>query len=213
MVLSARQVLSFLPVALAFADGIRAIPAVLRGPAVWTHALVAGIAAAIRHEHVVLVKRKLRVMDALSTERRSENMRRIRSRDTSPELQVRRFIHSRGLRYRLYVRELPGKPDLVFPAIRACVFVHGCFWHGCTKCIDGTRKVRSRRSYWIPKISGNRTRDAAHAEALSRLGWKVFTVWECEVRDRALLQRLATRLLVRRMKAHEKRQAARGVQG
>jgi DNA mismatch endonuclease (patch repair protein) len=147
-------------------------------------------------------------VDTLTAERRSENMGRIRSHDTSPELQVRRFLHSRGLRYRLHVKDLPGKPDLVFPALRTCVFVHGCFWHGCPKCIDGTRKVRSRTSYWIPKIAGNRVRDAAHAQALSQLGWKVLTVWECEVRDRSSLKRLA-RLLTLRTKTHEKRSAPR----
>ena len=95
-------------------------------------------------------------MDRLTSEHRSENMRRIRSTDTEPEVKVRRFLHSQGLRYRLHDRKLAGKPDLVFPALRACVFVHGCFWHGCRKCIDGTRRVRSRTGYWGPKIENNR---------------------------------------------------------
>jgi DNA mismatch endonuclease, patch repair protein len=122
-------------------------------------------------------------MDRISPQARSRNMSRIRSRDTSPELTARRFLHRSGLRFRLHQRGLPGKPDLVFPARRACLFIHGCFWHGCPKCVDGTRRVKSNLPYWSDKIAGNRARDARHAAELRKAGWTVFVVWECEVRD------------------------------
>lgn len=122
-------------------------------------------------------------------------MRQIRSADTGPELTVRRFLHSQGLRYRLHARRLPGKPDLVFPALRACLFVHGCFWHGCRKCIDGTRKVRSRTEYWREKIAGNQRRDAKHRKELRAFGWSVLVIWECELARPAPLRQVAKRLL------------------
>ena len=137
-------------------------------------------------------------MDSLTPRRRSANMRQIKSKDTSPELAVRRYLHARGLRYQLHRRDLPGKPDLVFPAIDTCVFVHGCFWHGCRQCVDGTRRVRSRSSYWVAKIAGNRSRDRQHVRELTKAGWKVTTIWECELRTPKALAALATQLLKRR---------------
>lgn len=124
---------------------------------------------------------------------RTENMRRIRSSSTKLELSVRRFLHSKGFRYRLNVASLPGKPDLVFPALGTCLFVHGCFWHGCTKCVDGTRQVRTRRGYWTSKIAGNRRRDRKHIRRLRRLGWRVFVLWGCQITPRRL-QSVAARL-------------------
>lgn len=133
-------------------------------------------------------------MDRLTPEARSKNMSRIRDRDTSPELTVRRFLHQSGLRFRLHRRDLPGKPDLVLAGRRACVFVHGCFWHGCPKCVDGTRRVKSNVPYWSGKIAGNRERDARHAAALKKAGWKVFVIWECGTRSEKTLATLASRL-------------------
>lgn len=121
-------------------------------------------------------------------------MRRIRDRNTGPELMVRRFLHSAGLRFRLHVRALPGKPDLVFPSRRACVFVHGCFWHGCPLCIDGRRAVKSNSRYWKSKVEGNRTRDKRNEAKLRADGWTVFTVWECELRAPGTLPRLASQI-------------------
>lgn len=135
-------------------------------------------------------------MDKLSREARSANMRKIRSRDTSPELSVRRYLHRRGLRFRLHARELPGKPDLVFPSRRACVFVHGCFWHGCPHCADGTRRVKSNVSYWSSKVQGNRARDVKHTAALKKEEWSVFVIWECEVRNESKLFTLANRIKI-----------------
>src|SRR5437764_14962027 len=125
-------------------------------------------------------------------------MRRIRSQDTAPELEVRHFLHRRGLRFRLHRRDLPGKPDLVFPSIGACVFVHGCFWHGCSRCVDGTRKVKSKSPYWIGKIKGNRARDRRHVRTLVKAGWKVYVIWECEIKQGRRLEKIATQLLNRR---------------
>jgi DNA mismatch endonuclease, patch repair protein len=133
-------------------------------------------------------------MDTVSVERRSQIMGRIRSKDTSPEMQVRRYLHGKGLRFRLHAKKLPGRPDLVFPRHGVALMVHGCFWHGCPNCIDGTRKVRSNVDYWRQKIDRNRQRDAQSAQMLSELGWRVLTIWECEVRDVARLRKLAARI-------------------
>jgi len=134
-------------------------------------------------------------MDRLSPAHRSENMRRIRSRDTSPELEVRRVLHRSGLRYRLHGPDLPGRPDLVFSGIRCCLFVHGCFWHGCRRCVDGTRRVKSKTKYWRQKIAGNSNRDARHIQELKQLGWRVFVIWECDLRGQSQLNSLVRRLL------------------
>jgi DNA mismatch endonuclease (patch repair protein) len=137
-------------------------------------------------------------VDRLTAAARSANMRRIKSRDTSPELVVRRFLHRSGFRFALHRRDLPGRPDIVFPALRTCVFVHGCFWHGCGRCVDGTRTVKSRSNYWLAKIRGNRKRDLQHVKALSQLGWKVYVLWECQLRTPVTLTRLAKSLARRR---------------
>lgn len=118
-------------------------------------------------------------------------MAAIRSKHTAPELAVRRFLHRRGLRYRLHGKRLPGNPDLVFPGRRAAVFVHGCFWHGCPHCRVGRRKVKSNTAYWEQKIARNQARDARAADYLTAAGWKVFTVWGCEAADQTALERLA----------------------
>lgn len=133
-------------------------------------------------------------MDKLNPQARSQNMRRIRSRDTSPELIVRSYLHRAGLRFRVHARSLPGKPDLVFAGRRALVFVNGCFWHGCPRCVDGTRRVKSNVRYWSAKIEGNRARDARHVASLKKAGWSVFIIWECDVRNAARLGRLAKRI-------------------
>lgn len=132
--------------------------------------------------------------DKISRERRSENMRRIRSKDTKPELVVRRYLHSLGFRYRLHRNDLPGKPDLVFPALRTVVFVHGCFWHGCTKCIDGTRRVKSNSKFWREKVETNRARYENQKRLLHADGWNVIEIWECETRDKEQLASLANAL-------------------
>lgn len=125
-------------------------------------------------------------MDKIPPARRSANMRAIRSFDTKPELVVRKLVHRCGFRYRLHRRDLPGKPDLVFPARRAVIFVHGCFWHmhGC----PSVRVPKSNMDYWKPKLERNRKRDEESVAALEAKGWRVLTVWECETSDLTVLE-------------------------
>ncbi len=123
-------------------------------------------------------------------EQRSKIMRAVKGKDTGPELLVRRLLHSRGYRYRLHRTDLPGKPDLTFPARRRVVFIHGCFWHG-HDCKRGAREPKSNVAYWRAKIARNRERDREHQRALKRGGWAALTLWECELKDDdALLRRL-----------------------
>ena|ERR1035437_5571763 len=129
-------------------------------------------------------------MDRVSKAVRSRIMSRIRGKDTEPELRVRRFLHAAGLRYRLHVGSLPGKPDIVFPSRGVCVFVHGCFWHGCRKCEDGRRRPKSNQAYWGPKIRRNRERDRKNSRALVGQGWQVYEVWACEIVDAWRLEEL-----------------------
>lgn len=130
--------------------------------------------------------------DVFDPEKRSSVMRAVKSRDTAPELKVRRAAHALGLRFRLNRKDLPGKPDLVFPAKRAALFVHGCFWHG-HDCPRGARTPQNNRAYWQAKISRNMARDKANTALLKKLGWKPRVIWECETRDPAALSRLIMR--------------------
>lgn len=128
--------------------------------------------------------------DTLSAERRSANMRAIRNKNTAPELAVRRIAHALGFRFRLHRRDLPGKPDLVFPRLRKVIFVHGCFWHQHPSCREG-RVPGSRREYWVPKLARTVERDADHVARLKAMGWQVLTIWECGAVDH---KRLADQL-------------------
>lgn len=119
-------------------------------------------------------------MDKLDAERRSTNMRQIRSKDTAPELFLRQLLHRSGYRFRLHRKDLPGKPDLVFPARRKVIFLHGCFWHQHPGCAQG-RIPGSRRDYWEPKLVRNRERDGLVQAALKQQGWGALTIWECEL--------------------------------
>lgn len=120
---------------------------------------------------------------------RSEIMRAVKSRDTNPEMIVRRLVHRLGYRYRLHRQDLPGKPDLTFPGRRKVVFMHGCFWHG-HDCARGARVPKNNRDYWTAKIARNQARDANECERLRAMGWSVLTVWECEIKDLGLESRL-----------------------
>lgn len=130
------------------------------------------------------------VSDSFGSEQRSWIMSRIRAEDTQPELVVRRFLHSRGFRYRLHDGRLPGKPDVSLPKYQTVVFVHGCFWHAHSGC-KYFRMPKTREEYWRSKISRNVARDAEVAAALTRSGWTVLTVWECELRGAAAANRCA----------------------
>ena len=129
-------------------------------------------------------------MDTLSTIERSERMSRVRGADTKPELAVRRLIHGLGYRYRLHRSDLPGRPDLVFPARRKVIFVHGCFWHrhpdrSC--CL--ARMPKSRLHFWRAKLEGNRERDIRNQQQLRALGWRSLVLWECQLRDQDHLRK------------------------
>jgi len=130
--------------------------------------------------------------DVFDPEKRSAVMRAVKSRDTGPELKVRRAAHALGLRFRLNRKDLPGRPDLVFPAKRTAMFVHGCFWHG-HDCPRGARMPQNNRAYWEAKISRNVARDKAALAALKKLGWTSRVIWECQTRDNAALSRLIAR--------------------
>ena len=119
--------------------------------------------------------------DVFTPDRRSAIMRAVRSRDTAPELAVRRILRTAGIGYRLGGCGLPGRPDLVMQGRRVVVFVHGCFWHGCD-CPRGARRPKANADYWMAKIGRNRTRDAAAHLALQRAGWRVIVVWECALK-------------------------------
>lgn len=121
-------------------------------------------------------------MDIKLKEARSYNMSRIRSTDTSPEVTLRKYLFSRGLRYRKNVRSLPGTPDLVFPKYRTVVFVHGCFWHRHPGCRYATTPA-TNTEFWNQKFQDNIERDRKVVSELSDLGWNIITVWECELRN------------------------------
>lgn len=124
--------------------------------------------------------------DTRTKEQRRRIMQAVKRKDTGPEMAVRRLLHSAGFRYRLHVKGLPGSPDLVFPARRKAIFVHGCYWHG-HGCKKG-RLPKSGLDYWGQKIEANRQRDARKEAELRDAGWDVLTVWQCEIADKATLE-------------------------
>lgn len=113
-------------------------------------------------------------------------MRAVKSKNTTPELVVRRMLHSLGYRYRLHRNDLPGKPDLVFGSRKKLIFVHGCFWHG-HDCKRGNRQPKTNAEYWRRKIGRNRERDSETQSALAAAGWNVLIIWECETKDADVL--------------------------
>jgi DNA mismatch endonuclease, patch repair protein len=121
-------------------------------------------------------------MDSLTPAERSQRMSLVRSKDTKPEIEVRRLVFSMGYRYRLHVGRLPGRPDLVFSSRRKVIFVHGCFWHrhkGCPNC----RLPKTRLRFWKPKLEKNRERDVVNRKKLKKMGWGVLVIWECEIKN------------------------------
>lgn len=129
--------------------------------------------------------------DVFSPEKRSAVMRRIKGRDTGPEMKVRRLLRALGVGYRLGGCGLPGRPDVVMKGRRAVIFVHGCFWHG-HDCARGAREPKANADYWRAKIGRNRERDRSALQALADSGWRVLILWECEMKDEAALrERLA----------------------
>lgn len=119
--------------------------------------------------------------DVFTPAQRSAVMRRVKGKDTQPELAVRRILRAAGVGYRLGGCGLPGRPDVVMKGRRTAIFVHGCFWHG-HDCARGARRPKANADYWIAKIERNRARDRASAQALESAGWRVITVWECDLK-------------------------------
>jgi DNA mismatch endonuclease (patch repair protein) len=119
--------------------------------------------------------------DVHSKETRSYNMSRIRSKDTKPEMLVRKFLHKNGFRYRLHVKDLPGKPDIVLPKYKTVIFIHGCFWHGHEGCKYYV-VPKTRTEWWLNKIKLNISNDLKSKQELIEQGWKIIEIWECELK-------------------------------
>jgi DNA mismatch endonuclease (patch repair protein) len=126
--------------------------------------------------------------DVFTREKRSQVMARVKGKNTTPELAVRRLLTRMGLRYRLHRADLPGKPDVVMAGRKTVVCVHGCFWHG-HDCARGARMPKANNAYWQAKIGRNRERDERARTALAADGWKTITVWECELKDEPKLEK------------------------
>ncbi len=122
------------------------------------------------------------MVDRVTAEKRSQIMRAVKPRDTGPEMIVRRAAHRMGLRFRLYGKELPGKPDLVFPRWRTVVFVNGCFWHRHANCSKATTP-KSNIEFWNEKFEKNVERDNNNYHILENLGWRVVVIWQCQIKD------------------------------
>ena len=122
----------------------------------------------------------------------------IKGRDTGPEMRVRRLVHGLGYRYKLHDKELPGKPDLVFRSRQAVIFVHGCFFHrhSASGCLLA-RLPKTRQDFWLPKLEANRERDVRNLERLQSQGWRVLTIWECDLKDMAVVRNLVLDFLGR----------------
>ena len=131
------------------------------------------------------------MVDTVSPEVRSRIMAQVKSKGMKPEMKVRRLLHGLGYRYRLHRKDLPGRPDLVFPSRRKVVFVNGCFWHKHAGC-PRVRIPATNRDYWVAKLERNHARDERNVALLEESGWAVTTVWECQLKD---LQAIAERLI------------------
>ena len=133
-------------------------------------------------------------MDTLTRTERSKRMALIRSKDTKPELLVRRIARSFGYKFRKHVSKLPSKPDLVFPRLRKVIFVHGCYWHRHPGC-ELARLPKSKRRFWVPKLTENRRRDLRNIARLRRNKWGVSVIWECQLKNPASLARRVKKFL------------------
>lgn len=126
--------------------------------------------------------------DVLSPEQRRYCMSKIQGKNTKPEIYIRSMVHTLGYRFRLHRKDLPGKPDIVFPRLRKIIFVHGCFWH-MHKCRWGKVKPKTNSNFWEEKRTGNRIRDRKRVKELKDLGWDILIVWECELRKPDVLEK------------------------
>ncbi|QNR83425.1 DNA mismatch endonuclease Vsr [Pedobacter riviphilus] len=121
--------------------------------------------------------------DVHNKETRSYNMSRIKGKNTKPEMLVRRFLHANGFRYRLHVKDLPGKPDIALPKYKTVIFIQGCFWHGHDQCRYYVIP-KTKTEWWLNKINGNKTKDSSNIESLKNAGWQVIEIWECELKPK-----------------------------
>lgn len=128
-------------------------------------------------------------MDKLTPEQRSKNMAAVKGKDTTPEIRVRRMLHKMGYRFRLHRKDLPGKPDIVLPRYRLCIFVHGCFWHQHPGCKRATIP-EFNREFWVTKFQGTLERDERAEKELRQQGWHVCVIWECETKKEEFLNRI-----------------------
>lgn len=133
-------------------------------------------------------------MDIFDAGKRKQIMARVRSTDTKPELEVRRILHRLGYRFRLHKKDLPGTPDIVLSARRSVILVHGCFWHRHRRCRDASMPV-TRPEFWKRKFAENTARDKRNSVAMTKLGWRVLVVWECELRNKTDLMEKLTNFL------------------
>ncbi len=140
------------------------------------------------------------MVDVHEPEVRSYNMSQVKGKNTKPEMLVRKFLHSNGFRYRLHVKDLPGKPDLVLPKYNSVIFVHGCFWHAHEDC-EYFKMPKTRTKWWKEKLYGNKKRDKKNVKELKDSGWKVLIVWECELKQDKQEERL--KKLIQKLEKNE----------
>ena len=133
-------------------------------------------------------------MDIVSREKRSLMMSGIGSKDTKPEIRVRKFLHANGFRFRLHRKDLPGKPDIVLPKLNTIIFVNGCFWHRHS-CKKGRHLPKSNAAFWKDKLEKNKIRDRKNAKALRDSGWQVLIIWECQTGDDSIMERIVNNKL------------------
>lgn len=126
--------------------------------------------------------------DMFDTEKRSEIMSKIHSKNTTPEIRVRKLLHAMGFRFRLNRNDLPGKPDIVLPKYKAVIFVNGCFWHGCSTCKHAQIRPKTNSGYWNKKLDRTIQRDKKNIQELKFLKWKPLIIWECETKKKNLLE-------------------------
>ena len=119
----------------------------------------------------------------MTSEARSRNMAAIKSKNTKPEIEVRKILHEMGYRFRLHRKDLPGNPDIVLPKYKTAIFVNGCFWHQHEDC-KYARLPKTKTDFWKKKLEGNKQRDKVKQSQLNELGWKIINVWECEIKDK-----------------------------
>jgi DNA mismatch endonuclease (patch repair protein) len=129
-----------------------------------------------------------RSMDIYPEKKRSEVMSKIPGRDTKPEMYIRKFLFSKGFRYRIDDNRYPGRPDIVLPKFKTAVFIHGCFWHGHPGC-KASKLPETRKEFWEKKINDNILRDKRNIEALKNRGWNVIVIWQCEIKNNAVRQK------------------------